>query len=342
MSFFLLFFFFYFVLPLYFFFFFFLMIRRPPRSTLFPYTTLFRSEPDEPPGGPGELLVEVGVPPDVIDVSHDADGRGVEPLRQAAPLGERRDGRALGRERGMHRLDPEPHAALGRVRGELGDAVRAQAARRRDVPAGRRPASQDEALRPQRRRFVHRPPIVLDPRLPLRGARRRKHPSATHARHAQPGIAHQAHRAIESCFRELVPPHGDVGHAVAGAGVDGLRETRPLGGDLVEAEPGDRWGPRGQTSRRRHSPPAMASTGRIRSAARSGSSSSPAQSASRNSSARCSTERPVSAAPIIRKCRWWPFRYARNTIPVLYACVGGWRSEESRVGKECRSRWSPY
>src|SRR3712207_8653133 len=29
-------------------FFFFLMIRRPPRSTLFPYTTLFRS----PPGAP--------------------------------------------------------------------------------------------------------------------------------------------------------------------------------------------------------------------------------------------------------------------------------------------------
>src|SRR2546430_17073007 len=26
-------------------FFFFLMIRRPPRSTLFPYTTLFRSDP---------------------------------------------------------------------------------------------------------------------------------------------------------------------------------------------------------------------------------------------------------------------------------------------------------
>src|SRR5256885_13828866 len=27
--------------------FFFLMIRRPPRSTLFPYTTLFRSDPDK-------------------------------------------------------------------------------------------------------------------------------------------------------------------------------------------------------------------------------------------------------------------------------------------------------
>src|SRR6266404_8080564 len=31
------------VFPFFFFFFFFLMIRRPPRSTLFPYTTLFRS-----------------------------------------------------------------------------------------------------------------------------------------------------------------------------------------------------------------------------------------------------------------------------------------------------------
>src|SRR5256885_193411 len=38
-----LFYFLYFVQFLFFFFFFFLMIRRPPRSTLFPYTTLFRS-----------------------------------------------------------------------------------------------------------------------------------------------------------------------------------------------------------------------------------------------------------------------------------------------------------
>src|SRR5438034_11407014 len=31
------------IFTIFFFFFFFLMIRRPPRSTLFPYTTLFRS-----------------------------------------------------------------------------------------------------------------------------------------------------------------------------------------------------------------------------------------------------------------------------------------------------------
>src|SRR5438876_10755350 len=41
----LLFIFFFFFYFFFFFFFFFLMIRRPPRSTLFPYTTLFRSRP---------------------------------------------------------------------------------------------------------------------------------------------------------------------------------------------------------------------------------------------------------------------------------------------------------
>src|SRR5687768_18508894 len=42
--------------PLFLFLFFFLMIRRPPRSTLFPYTTLFRSRgprSDQDSGGGG-------------------------------------------------------------------------------------------------------------------------------------------------------------------------------------------------------------------------------------------------------------------------------------------------
>src|SRR3712207_9245049 len=34
------------------------MIRRPPRSTLFPYTTLFRSEPDEEGRGPGQVTLK--------------------------------------------------------------------------------------------------------------------------------------------------------------------------------------------------------------------------------------------------------------------------------------------
>src|SRR5258707_6305633 len=47
------------------------MIRRPPRSTLFPYTTLFRSRVD---GDGGERLLEGG------------DGRRVRLLRGLGPL----------------------------------------------------------------------------------------------------------------------------------------------------------------------------------------------------------------------------------------------------------------
>src|SRR2546429_6484276 len=53
---------------LYYFFFFFLMIRRPPRSTLFPYTTLFRSATgyrqalnDAPPGRPGCVRLRIHI-----------------------------------------------------------------------------------------------------------------------------------------------------------------------------------------------------------------------------------------------------------------------------------------
>src|SRR2546430_11328501 len=48
----------------YFFFFFFLMIRRPPRSTLFPYTTLFRSRLGErfPDGCRGGGALRVAEP----------------------------------------------------------------------------------------------------------------------------------------------------------------------------------------------------------------------------------------------------------------------------------------
>src|SRR2546427_10741344 len=43
--------------------FFFLMIRRPPRSTLFPYTTLFRSLELQLPDHPDQLDLS-GEPPD--------------------------------------------------------------------------------------------------------------------------------------------------------------------------------------------------------------------------------------------------------------------------------------
>src|SRR6266498_4614906 len=59
------------------FFFFFLMIRRPPRSTLFPYTTLFRSH-DHPVSVPrGELhhVHGLGERPDLIHLDHGREDR---------------------------------------------------------------------------------------------------------------------------------------------------------------------------------------------------------------------------------------------------------------------------
>src|SRR2546430_13112680 len=70
--------------------FFFLMIRRPPKSTLFPYTTLFRSPAEQGGDGhPGEQAGEEGVGGGL------AVARGVEPSLQQLDedLGDR-DGRA--------------------------------------------------------------------------------------------------------------------------------------------------------------------------------------------------------------------------------------------------------
>src|SRR5438105_5873218 len=51
-------------------FFFFLMIRRPPRSTLFPYTTLFRSVCHASSDDADEIRVQ---PDRVDDVKHEKD-----------------------------------------------------------------------------------------------------------------------------------------------------------------------------------------------------------------------------------------------------------------------------
>src|SRR2546430_6234674 len=68
------------VLCVFFFFFFFLMIRRPPRSTLFPYTTLFRSI-----CGSGSIAPVFTLPPVATTA------RGVRPAERSAAMAGRRD-----------------------------------------------------------------------------------------------------------------------------------------------------------------------------------------------------------------------------------------------------------
>src|SRR2546422_7690286 len=71
--------------------FFFLMIRRPPRSTLFPYTTLFRSEPGGLVGG--------------IEAEHDPGQRGGRERRHD------RAERHMGRDRRRDREHERDQAA---------------------------------------------------------------------------------------------------------------------------------------------------------------------------------------------------------------------------------------
>src|SRR5215510_9749393 len=72
------------------FFFFFLMIRRPPRSTLFPYTTLFRSAVHAVPGSVAGVVRVADV---TVRRTHAGMRARLEPVRRA---GTRRARAALG------------------------------------------------------------------------------------------------------------------------------------------------------------------------------------------------------------------------------------------------------
>src|SRR2546430_7688553 len=66
--------------------FFFLMIRRPPRSTLFPYTTLFRSTPSSPTSSdPRRARRSSATPP-----APGASGNGSSPRGSTGPPATRR------------------------------------------------------------------------------------------------------------------------------------------------------------------------------------------------------------------------------------------------------------
>src|SRR2546422_3917297 len=81
------------------------MIRRPPRSTLFPYTTLFRSVRDRG-----------GLQPEPCDVFEEARRRLLEGDVQTGRSGERVVVEDVVRERGLHRparSAHQHHVALG-------------------------------------------------------------------------------------------------------------------------------------------------------------------------------------------------------------------------------------
>src|SRR2546426_7045147 len=127
------------------------MIRRPPRSTLFPYTTLFRSRDllrlGEPEGGP--RLAAVGGLPDPVAGGDFATNRvlagaDVDDIRIRLGDAERADGAAevlvrhgqpgVTAVRGLENAAARrAHPVFGRPRGRPGDGDRAPAAVNPDV-----------------------------------------------------------------------------------------------------------------------------------------------------------------------------------------------------------------
>src|SRR3712207_7742276 len=69
--------------------FFFLMIRRPPRSTLFPYTTLFRSHR----GPRGRRLADAARRDRAVHPHHGLEGRGLRTRVRRAHGGDRKSTR---------------------------------------------------------------------------------------------------------------------------------------------------------------------------------------------------------------------------------------------------------
>src|SRR5438034_5257373 len=106
--------------------FFFLLIRRPPRSTLFPYTTLFRSGGEAPVGGRHEVVLQTRkiismripeVPAVVVPVDRDqADPRLDEASGQQQALAVNVSAVSVTGAR-VFTVEPERAPGLGRGKG---------------------------------------------------------------------------------------------------------------------------------------------------------------------------------------------------------------------------------
>ena len=107
-----------------------------------------------------------------------------------------------------------------------------------------------------------------------------------------PLLAHELRRLLEPDRRDLVAPGRDGGDAVPQAALDRLRDA-PLRATVARLIDSPSTG-----SSRPHASPAAP---RIRAAARTGSRSNRALSASRKSSVRCNSERALCCPPTIRK-----------------------------------------
>src|SRR5579884_71134 len=250
-----------------------------------------------------DLRFEIGVPPDVVGVDRYAHAvaqrfRKVDRLRERVHAGPIR-----GIHR-MQRLDGKRYLACARMRKDRGQSLGHPLARLGQIArtCGQPAADEYQAFGAERGRLVDCAPILVG------GVRRRKHAAAAVAAHAQTVVPDHAHRRVESELGHLIAPWVDRRDSVACAGLRRLPQVPllPYGREI------DR-----QLADAHHVIPCKASSLLMRVAASSGSCSTRALSARRNSSARCRIERALSCPPTMMKWSCRPLSHARNTTPVL-------------------------
>src|SRR6266536_4281822 len=180
---------------------------------------------------------------------------------------------------------------------DRGDALLHERPRPGDIPAAvRQPAhDQHQTLRRKLRRLLDGAAVLLEGGGEPRAAACGEKTAAAQPGPGQAGVADPELRLLESERRNLVAPGRDAADAVPLAAGDDLVELplRPHGGGVERQQRG--------IGAHQASMPCVASNARMRRAARSGSRSKPALSASRNNSDRCRIWRALCWPPTIAK-----------------------------------------
>src|SRR5260370_34852339 len=99
--------------------FFFLMIRRPPRSTLFPYTTLFRSRGQAWRHGAYSGFT-AAIEVETLAIERSADAQSVSQVRKTGEQTDDSDANLADGGRQFRRAEADLHHAGGRRRGVEG------------------------------------------------------------------------------------------------------------------------------------------------------------------------------------------------------------------------------
>ncbi len=251
--------------------------------------------------GAGDLALERRVPPDMIDIDGDADAV-AQRIAEIIGLGQRIDAGAVGGIHRVQRLDRQLHAGVPRIRQQRGDPVADQVARGGEIARARRqPADhQHQAMRADRRRLVDGAAVVVERACQPGAVELGEHAAAAEAGDGQAVGADRRRRRGHAHRLELVAPGRDAGDAGARDAVDRLAQVplaaRGRGVDREQALVLREIAHQAST-------PWSRSTAAMRDAARSGSISRPAPSASWKSCARWSSERALSWPPTMVKCR---------------------------------------